>query len=69
MFMPCVRCGADYSMFAQIHTNGNLTVHNGTTGAIVAYTAVQNFAIDSAVVPALAVGTHAEWRIHAHMYT
>lgn len=42
-------------MFAQIHTSSNLTVHNGTTGAVVAWTRVLPSNIDTAAVPALEV--------------
>ena len=46
---------ADFTMFAQIHTNANLTVHNGTTGAVVAWTKLLPSNIDLTAVPALQV--------------
>lgn len=55
---PSPPCHAALPMFAQIHTNGNLTVHNGTNGEIVAWTRVQSFNIDLTAVPALEVGCH-----------
>ncbi len=45
---------AGNSFFAQVHTSGNLTVHNGATGAVVAH-AWALPSVDTTAVPSLAV--------------
>jgi hypothetical protein len=56
-----VACYADYSMFAQIHSNANLTIHNGTDGSVMAWVKVMTANIDLNAVPPLEV--LAKWDI------